>query len=474
MNVKFYKPARLLSFVLAATVALGPTALAADVASLNEQNVVPAVVNEQDAPVVVSNLVTGTALGLGSVEVLGVNVRANPTTDADIVTTLAQGQQVLVLSKDGDWYRVSCDGVSGFVHSDYMSVAAEGTAELGYGLVKCAAANVRQAPSVESDPIDCVGQEEAVSITGISDGWYQVSVDGTEGYVRSDLVDPTAEIPAEKIYDYAVIQCAAANLRSEPDSSSSRTDVLYNGSLCTLLQQVGDWYQVQYGNTTGYILASLVDVTNSSDDGSSEIETLNDIVAREEEEAAAEAEEAAKQPTQEETTSSDDTSYEDDDSYEDDTSYEDDDTYEDDTSYEDDDSYDDDTSYDESSYDSDSSSDIVSVAMKYLGVPYVWGGTTPSGFDCSGFVQYVFRECGYSISRTATPQYDDGYYVAYSDLQPGDLVFFERTYNDTGITHVGIYIGGGDFIHAGSGAVKISSLSESYYSSRYYGACRIA
>ena len=103
MNVKFYKPARLLSFVLAATVALGPTALAADVASLNEQNVVPAVVNEQDAPVVVSNLVTGTALGLGSVEVLGVNVRANPTTDADIVTTLAQGQQVLVLSKDGAW-----------------------------------------------------------------------------------------------------------------------------------------------------------------------------------------------------------------------------------------------------------------------------------------------------------------------------------------------------------------------------------
>ena len=135
MNVKFYRPARLMSFVLAATVAFGPTAMAAD-SLVNEQDVQPTVVNEQDAPVVVSNLITGTALGLGTVNVLGVNVRENPTTDADIVATLDQEQQVVVLSKDGDWYRVSCDGIYGFVHSDYMTVANAGTADLGYGLVR--------------------------------------------------------------------------------------------------------------------------------------------------------------------------------------------------------------------------------------------------------------------------------------------------------------------------------------------------
>ncbi len=461
MNVKLFRPARLLSFVLAATVALAPGTMAAETAS----------VNEKDAPVVVSSLVTGTAMGIGSVDVLGVNIRENPDEEANVVGLVGQGQQVLVLSQEGDWYRVSCDGVVGFVSKGYMNVATQGTADLGYGLVKCSAANVRAAASTDSDPVECVAEEDVVTITGITDGWYQVALsDGSTGYVRSDLVDPTAQIPAEKIYDYAVIECPAANLRSEPDSASTKTDVLYNGSLCTLVQQVGDWYQVQYGDTTGYVLASLVSTTNSAEDGSTDVETLTQVLNREEAEAAAAAEQAAQAPAQDSYDSYEDDSY---DSYEDD-SY---DSYEGDDSYDDssDDTQEDDTSYEEPDYDeSSSSSSIVDVALSYLGVPYVWGGTTPSGFDCSGYVQYVFRQCGYSISRTATPQYDDGYAVSYSDLQPGDLVFFERTYNDTGITHVGIYIGGGDFVHAGSGCVKISSLSESYYSSRYYGACRIA
>ena len=473
MNVKFFRPARLMSFVLAATVALGPTAMAAD-AAVNEADLSATVVNEQDAPVVVSNLVTGTALGVGSVDVLGVNVRENPDLDANVVSVVAQGQQVLVLSQEGDWYRVSCNGVTGFVHSDYMTVTGEATADLGYGLVKCSAANIRSAPSTDSDPVACLAEEEVVTISGITDGWYQVTLDdGSTGYVRSDLVDPTAEIPAEKIYSYAVIQCAAANLRSEPDSTSAKTDVLYNGSLCTLVQQVGDWYQVQYGDTTGYVLSSLVSETNNEGDGSTDVETLTEALERQEEEAAAAAEEAAQaaQDTSSDT-SYDDTSYEDTSSA--DTSYE--DTSSDDTYYEEDSSddyYEEEDDYEEPSYDASSGSAIVDVAMQYLGVPYVWGGTTPSGFDCSGFVQYVFRQCGYSISRTATPQYSDGTPISYSELQPGDLVFFERTYNDTGITHVGIYIGGGEFIHAGGSAVKITSLSESYYSSRYYGACRI-
>ena len=117
---------------------------------------------------------------------------------------------------------------------------------------------------------------------------------------------------------------------------------------------------------------------------------------------------------------------------------------------------------------------IVETAMEYLGAPYVWGGTTPAGFDCSGFVQYVFGQCGYEISRTADTQYDDGEPVEMDELIPGDLVFFERTYSDYGITHVGIYIGDGQFIHAGGSQVKITDLENDWYSSRYYGACRIA
>ena len=116
---------------------------------------------------------------------------------------------------------------------------------------------------------------------------------------------------------------------------------------------------------------------------------------------------------------------------------------------------------------------IVATAKNYLGVPYVWGGTSPSGFDCSGLVYYVFRQHGISLNRTAATQYQHGSYVSKANLQPGDLVFFQNTYK-SGISHVGIYIGSGQFIHASSSqGVTVSYLSNSYWSSHYYGARRI-
>ena len=117
---------------------------------------------------------------------------------------------------------------------------------------------------------------------------------------------------------------------------------------------------------------------------------------------------------------------------------------------------------------------IVETAKKYLGVPYVWAGTSPSGFDCSGFVYYVYKECGYSINRTAASIYVNGTSVDKSQLQLGDTVHFTSG-NGSSIGHVGIYIGNGQFIHAssGSGSVVISDLSSNYYLNHYYGARRI-
>jgi peptidoglycan DL-endopeptidase CwlO len=111
---------------------------------------------------------------------------------------------------------------------------------------------------------------------------------------------------------------------------------------------------------------------------------------------------------------------------------------------------------------------VVGIAMRYLGVPYVWGGSTPRGFDCSGFVSYVFAQIGVSLPHSSYSQFGMGAAVSISQLQPGDLVFF------TGASHVGIYIGGGQFIHAPhtGDVVKISSLS-GYYSSNFAGGRRI-
>lgn len=114
--------------------------------------------------------------------------------------------------------------------------------------------------------------------------------------------------------------------------------------------------------------------------------------------------------------------------------------------------------------------EIVRNAQSLIGIPYVFGGTSTKGFDCSGFTQYVFKGSGIDLPRTSYAQYGMGTAVKKDQLQAGDLVFFS-TY-DKGASHVGIYIGGGSFIHAAGSAVKITSLSNSYYSPRYIGARR--
>ena len=118
-------------------------------------------------------------------------------------------------------------------------------------------------------------------------------------------------------------------------------------------------------------------------------------------------------------------------------------------------------------------SKIVAEAKKHLGVPYVWGGSTPSGFDCSGFVQYVLKQCGISVPRTTELQAQVGQEIRKSELRPGDLVFLQNTYR-AGISHVGIYIGNDQMIHASSSkGVTISQLSSSYYLQHYHSARRL-
>jgi cell wall-associated NlpC family hydrolase len=113
---------------------------------------------------------------------------------------------------------------------------------------------------------------------------------------------------------------------------------------------------------------------------------------------------------------------------------------------------------------------LTSDALRFLGVPYVFGGTTAEGFDCSGFVQHVFAMLGIGLPRTADAQYDVGR-PAVGGPRPGDLVFFD-TYG--GVSHVGIYLGHGKFVHASSSrGVMVSHLSESYWASRYVGAKRL-
>ncbi len=122
----------------------------------------------------------------------------------------------------------------------------------------------------------------------------------------------------------------------------------------------------------------------------------------------------------------------------------------------------------------DKGSQIVRTALRYLGYPYVMGGNSPSGFDCSGFVQYVMAQNGIRVSRTSRTLFLDGRPVSRSELRPGDVVFFRNTYR-RGISHVGIYINDNKFIHAADHRrdVTISRIDDDHYASRYVGARRM-
>lgn len=120
--------------------------------------------------------------------------------------------------------------------------------------------------------------------------------------------------------------------------------------------------------------------------------------------------------------------------------------------------------------------EIADFAKSLVGSPYVYGGSSPKGFDCSGFTTYVYKHFGYSINRTASSQMDNGTAVSMSELQPGDLVFFKKSGSGSKrASHVGIYIGGSQFVHASTAKVGviISNMSDAYYTSGFVGGRRM-
>ena len=115
---------------------------------------------------------------------------------------------------------------------------------------------------------------------------------------------------------------------------------------------------------------------------------------------------------------------------------------------------------------------VLRAAYSVIGTPYVFGGTSPYGFDCSGFTQYAFARAGVYLPRMADSQFYHGKRISMSQLRPGDLVFY-TTY-EPGASHCGIYVGNGNFIHAGtSTGVTVASAFTGYWGARYYGACRV-
>lgn len=452
-----------------------------------------------------------------------VNARTGPGTNYERVEMLAQGKQVTILGEENGWYHIQWNESKGYVLKEYVAVSGSSSQQPNATVQGGSTINVRSGPGTDYDRVTMVAEGKRVAVLNQSGDWYYVSFGDTTGYIYKDFLTrdgstaastPSAAPAVDKSVGNATVQGGnTINVRTGPGTDYSRVTMLAQGKRVTALAKSGSWYKVSFGGSVGYILNDYL----SLDDGvlsslSEEAVAPASVEAPAPVEPTAPLEQSAEEtliPAATAEASSVETvgmgvtmnsesiagyvtggtinvrsgpGTE----------------YERVTTVSTGKmisilgaadgwalvSFGSTTGYIRNDYVAEGEPPVSSVgeqvaamAAQYLGVHYVYGGSTPSGFDCSGFTMYLYKQFGYSLPHTASGQYANcGYKVSRSELQPGDLVFFSSPSSGGSINHVAIYIGGGQIIHArySVGKVYTNSLSESYYSSYYAGAIRIA
>ncbi len=332
------------------------------------------------------------------------------------------------------------------------------------GTVDTAVLNVRSETTVKSQIIGKVYEGDTVEILARYGNWYEIYREGARGFVFVDYIDFEEDIYVEIGFGVVTTasESASVNLRMEPSVDSERVTRLMNGTKVRILGYTDGWYYIRYSDYVGYMSADYLRINgviygpstendpNALDPditedlpNSDRSATIDETIGITPAEAPAEtividplgvSAPAAEQTSAQTAAASAATS---------------------------------------GGYSAERAK-IIEYAMQFLGTPYCYGKASPDeGFDCSGFTQYVFAHFGYSLNRSSAAQIKNGYAISYDELLPGDLVFFSRAGYAVG--HVGLYIGDGKFIHAPHTGdyVKISEMSESYYTNRYVGARRV-
>ena len=304
-----------------------------------------------------------------------------------------------------------------------MAKAAGGSLKTGIAFVTATNLRLRSGPGKSYSTLAYASNGEVVVLLGRSGDWYQVNYNLQTGYMHKDYLNVTTRENAE--LGYGTVNGSRVNIRSGPSTGYSAIAKANTGDRAYIIGINNQWFKVIYGEQIGYIRSDYLDLTEYPYENAASPNTPLFFRGGKSTGIAPSASALNSGSGSGSGSGSANTT----------------------------------------------GQKIVASAKEYLGVPYVWGGTSPAGFDCSGLVQYVFAAHGISLPRTTKQQWTAGTAISRSELKVGDLVFFANTYT-SGISHVGIYIGDNQFIHASSSkGVIISSLSNTYWASHYYG-CR--
>ncbi len=377
------------------------------------------------------------------------NVRAARDINSNIIGKLNPGVELWLEGEFEDWYLISyeVDGSMerGYVSKEFIVTSYEEAKgilleDVMYEKAKImAGAEMKSAPDMNASAMEgFLEEKDVIIIKKVDENWSHIYVadDYTAGYVlNSALTLENKLVTKEQVFEdrmKAIKAIATAgyvyadgsvNVRTMPGEDKEIKITLPSGTSCYLVETIGDWVKISYGEdyTAGYVKKEYT-ITKDKYDA---------IKAEERRQQQARAAKTKK------------------------------------SSY----SYSMPANY-TTPASSSKGQQIVNAASKYIGVRYVYGGTSPSGFDCSGLVQYACRQVGISVNRTSRDQYKNGVAVAKSDLQPGDLVFFSK---GSTISHVGIYAGNGQVLHSPSPGKSVcyTSLSSMCSYSKYVGARRV-
>lgn len=365
-------------------------------------------------------MTVGTAFasyGTGIVTADSLRMRSKPSTNSDVLTNAPEGSEVELLSgEENGWYKVSYKGKEGYMSAEWVKVVstADASAQKTTGVVNAGPLNVRSGPGTKYDRVGSLKEGAVVTILETSGEWYKISCGSISGYVSGEYVtlntvssvEPPKQEPEKepeqepekepetspeiKVEDMksqsGLVMVSSLNIRSGPSTDYDRVGSLKVGNVITIIGKSGNWYKITAGKVTGFVSAKYV--TPMSELKSSPVG-----------EAAA------------------------------------------------------------------------ALAKSLVGAPYVYGAEGPKSFDCSGLIYYIYEQLGYKLGRTATQQYkNNGEFVAFENLEPGDLIFiYNPKYDKSGgtkpVTHVGIYVGNDQFIHASTSGdcVKYSDLYGNHY-----------